>query len=320
MSITFRNFQKSDVPAIVKIANMVEEQRNDPGRTTEERFNQLLTFSSIHAEDDFYIALDDKTIVGASLMIGRDGGMITADFMLHPHYKTEAVYTGFIERVEVRATHMAHTQLANEAVAFLLIIVHDGDDYLKSVLENFGYTEDRRQYFMRIALDKPFPKPTFPEKYEFRPFDKERDGRAVHAAFQESFADHWGNIAQMSYEQWGHQMQDPKFDPTLWFVLYEGDAIVAICLCEISGREEKLGIVEELGVRPAYRKQGLGGLLLRHAFHEFQQRGFEHVSLGVDAENTTNAVALYENAGMYVDRLIIAYRKILRGSAEAIKD
>jgi ribosomal protein S18 acetylase RimI-like enzyme len=64
----------------------------------------------------------------------------------------------------------------------------------------------------------------------------------------------------------------------------------------------------------------LGGLLLRTAFHEFQQRGFEHVGLGVDAENTTNAVALYENAGMHVHRLIIAYRKMLRGNPEDSDD
>jgi ribosomal protein S18 acetylase RimI-like enzyme len=38
--------------------------------------------------------------------------------------------------------------------------------------------------------------------------------------------------------------------------------------------------------------------LLRHAFREFRHRGFRRARLGVDAENTTGAVRLYEQVGM----------------------
>ena len=53
---------------------------------------------------------------------------------------------------------------------------------------------------------------------------------------------------------------------------------------------------------PAFRSRGLGTALLVHAFGEFQRRGRRRVGLGVDAENTTGAVRLYERAGMHVVR------------------
>jgi ribosomal protein S18 acetylase RimI-like enzyme len=55
----------------------------------------------------------------------------------------------------------------------------------------------------------------------------------------------------------------------------------------------------------------LGRALLLHSFHELRARGRAKVDLGVDGENTTGAVGLYERAGMRVMRLLDAYEKVL---------
>ena len=47
---------------------------------------------------------------------------------------------------------------------------------------------------------------------------------------------------------------------------------------------------------------GLGEALLRESFALFAERGKRAAGLGVDAENTTGAVALYERVGMHVVR------------------
>jgi ribosomal protein S18 acetylase RimI-like enzyme len=60
------------------------------------------------------------------------------------------------------------------------------------------------------------------------------------------------------------------------------------------------GEVDQLAVRAAWRRRGLGAALLVHAFHALRDRGFERVVLGVDAENTTGALGLYERVGMRV--------------------
>ena len=65
-----------------------------------------------------------------------------------------------------------------------------------------------------------------------------------------------------------------------------------------------------LGVVPEYRQRGLGQALLQHTFAEFAKRGFKAVGLGVDAENPTGAVRVYERAGMHVERTNLIFEKI----------
>ena len=52
-------------------------------------------------------------------------------------------------------------------------------------------------------------------------------------------------------------------------------------------------------------------MLLRAAFEEFGSLGRRTVSLGVDAENATGALRLYEKAGMAVERRFDFYEKPL---------
>jgi mycothiol synthase len=322
MGITYRTFQKTDLPAIVQMANINEERRNDPARTSAEGLQQLVAAPYVKAEEDFSVALtENHELVGASLMmIQLNTGGANADVLVHPDYHDQAVTAELVKRIEARVSQRADTELVDAPAVYITFGVQEYKQYLRDVLENTGYAEVRRGYVMRMALDTPLEPAQFPTGFEFRAFDSARDAKSVHAVFQESFADHWGAVSQIPFEQWEHQMKNPRFDPSLWYVLYHNDEIAAVCLCEPSIREENLGIVEVLGVRPTFRKQGLGGLLLRHSFHEFQKRGFQNVSLDVDAKNTTNAVALYERAGMSVYRCIIAYRKVLRGDPQAIED
>ena len=77
---------------------------------------------------------------------------------------------------------------------------------------------------------------------------------------------------------------------------------------EREGRLEA-GWVQGLAVRRPWRRRGLGLALLLHSFRELRARGREHVGLGVDGENTTGAVRLYERAGMHVARRSDTYNK-----------
>jgi mycothiol synthase len=80
----------------------------------------------------------------------------------------------------------------------------------------------------------------------------------------------------------------------------------------ISGTEPDLGFVRILGVKPEYRRRGLALALLKHVFRHFADLGLKRVGLGVDAENPTGAVRLYERAGMHVARRDIRYERVPR--------
>ena len=100
----------------------------------------------------------------------------------------------------------------------------------------------------------------------------------------------------MPFEEWvEHRVQAPDFDPTLWFIVRDGDEIAAA----LRGEPDRggAGWVGAIGVRKPWRKRGLGLALLLHAFGEFYRRGQPRIGLGVDAQNPTGATRLYERAG-----------------------
>ena len=84
---------------------------------------------------------------------------------------------------------------------------------------------------------------------------------------------------------------------------------MGIILSRAPENEPGLGWVRILGVLPEHRRRGLGQALLRHTFAEFGSRGFRVVGLGVDAENPTGAVSVYERAGMHVERTNLIFEK-----------
>jgi GNAT superfamily N-acetyltransferase len=57
------------------------------------------------------------------------------------------------------------------------------------------------------------------------------------------------------------------------------------------------GFIATLGVRPAWRRRGLGLALLHESFRRCAEWGETTAALGVDSENPTGATWLYERAG-----------------------
>ena len=191
----------------------------------------------------------------------------------------------------------------------------------KELFEAFGYRHIRSSYHMIIDMDAPVPEPEFPEGITLRTFNPETDAEAVYRADNEAFRDHFGFIEmpfEEGFQRFKHFMiESEEFDPTLWFLAMDGDEIAGFNLCRPRSYDDPdLGWVGELGVRRPWRKHGLGLALLRHSFNEFYRRGRRKVGLGVDAQNLTGALRLYEKAGMHVHQAYDQYEKELRPGRE----
>jgi mycothiol synthase len=190
----------------------------------------------------------------------------------------------------------------------------------KKLFEELGYQHIRSLYHMLIEMDAPVPEPEFPEGITFRTYDPATDAEAVYCAENDAFRDHFGHVEQ-SFEEglkrWKHDREYEGYDPTLYFLAMDGDEIAGMNLCRpCSYYDADRGWVRSLGVRRPWRKRGLGLALLRHAFNEFYRRGKRKVGLGVDAQNLTGALRLYEGAGMHVDQAYDFYDKELRSGTE----
>ena len=189
------------------------------------------------------------------------------------------------------------------------------------LFDDFGYRYLRSSYRMRINLEAPPQAPVWPEELTIRTYNPETDLDAVYRTDQDVFRDHFGFIEE-PYEEGlarfkHHLTEYEDFDPSLWFIAWDGDEVAGICLCRPHSYEDPdIGHVSVLGVRRPWRKRGLGLAFLQHAFGEFYRRGKHKVSLGVDAENLTGALRLYEKAGMHVHMQFDMFEKEIRPGKE----
>jgi mycothiol synthase len=167
--------------------------------------------------------------------------------------------------------------------------------------ERRGYRPIRFSFRMHIDLDQPLPPPAWPDGITVSGLQPGEE-RLAWQVSQESFADHW-EFTPASWEEWSHHMlAEDAFDPELWLLARDGGDIAGVCLCrpEAIGRPG-VGWIRILGVRTPWRRRGLGRALLLETFSRFRERGAAAVELGVDGENTTGAVQLYESVGMRVE-------------------
>jgi len=233
---------------------------------------------------------------------------------VHPAFRGRGIGANLFRLIERRAR-----ELEPEAPEGLRVVVDGGtaihDQMARSLFEAHGYRTVRHFWRMIIDLTESPAPPTWPEGITVRPIVPGADDFLVFTTHQESFQDHWGFYPAV-FESWRQaRMSGAHFDPSLWFLAMTGEEAVGIVLC---GQTAEASWVNNLGVRRPWRKRGIGEALLRHAFGEFYRRGRRHVALGVDAQNPTGAVALYERAGMRVAQEYVDFEKELRSGAEYV--
>lgn len=178
----------------------------------------------------------------------------------------------------------------------------------RALLTSHGFRPVRRFWRMRIELNAPPEPPAWPQGITMRTFVPGADEAATHEAVQDAFHDHWRR-PYLPLDRWvRREVEREDFDPSLWFLAMEGDEIAGVAHGRMDGA---MGWIDELGVRPAWRRRGVARALLQTVFATFYQRGVHAVGLGVDAQSETGAPRLYEKAGMRLYREWAIYEKTL---------
>jgi mycothiol synthase len=198
----------------------------------------------------------------------------------------------------------------------LRIGARDNLDYYRTAYERNGMSPVRYFFLMHRDLADPIPQPEFPEGFTMIHSRGLEDSARWVDMFNLSFIDHWG-FTPMKIESHEHWLSSPKYVAERDLVAVAPDGTwAAFDLCwidpEDNERNNRLeGWIDVLGTRRGYRKIGLGRAMLLAGLHRLKQDGMEMAKLGVDAENPTGALKLYESAGFYVKHTTVVYRKDL---------
>ena len=169
---------------------------------------------------------------------------------------------------------------------------------LEQVVAPRGYVYYRSSYTMETDVGEPLPV-ELPPGLELRTFREGVDDDTLRAMLNHAFAEDpfWHDVSPSNFR--GFYLRARGYDSSLWFLAWDGDQVAGFVLAYPErGGDQDLGWVGTLGVGKAWRRRGLGEALLRAAFNALRARGVRRVGLGVDAENVTGALRLYERVGM----------------------
>jgi mycothiol synthase len=174
-----------------------------------------------------------------------------------------------------------------------------------ALLRAAGYTRERSYWRMVRALDRPAGSVALPAGCSVRTPELERDGAALHALDDASFAavPDYHPHSFMAFAD--EHLHAPDLDLDLSAVIERDDELVGFLLAR-RWRAERIAYVDLLGVHPNHQRQGLGSALLLTAFARAGAAGLGELQLVVASDNP-NALTLYERLGMRAGFQVDAY-------------
>jgi mycothiol synthase len=283
--------------------NLREEVESSPG---------------IDLRSDIVAAEIDGRMVGDGTVerVMRDG-VATYEMSGHvlPEFRRRglgrALFRENLRRATERAAEEAEGQ---EAVA--RSHVEETEAGHRELLSQHGFEPIRWFFLMRRSTAGEIPDAPLPEGIELRPVTEDQH-RAIFEAEREAFLDHWA-AREQTEEDFRLTFGREELDTDLWVVAWDGDEVAGVVQNWIWAEENaQLGVargwLEHISVRRPWRRRGLARAITAEALRRLALAGMTDALLGVDADNPTGALGLYEGLGFEVEQRSQVYRRPLRG-------
>jgi ribosomal protein S18 acetylase RimI-like enzyme len=292
-----------DYPRMNEIANAARAAIGMDFTTTPDQFAEFYDRPSDFdaARDVAVIELDGRIVgycrVGVHQEVSGPRIYEIVPF-LDPSEPTEPLFGFMIALLEERARVIAGGETGEK------VFQTTGGDSApdrEQVIVDAGYFAARHGYTMvRPTLDD-LPDAPLPEGLEIREVRPEHM-QAIWDASTEAFRDSWGFVEpnEVDYQRF---LTDPvESDTSLWRVAWDGDQVAGQVRSYINPAENerfgrRRGYTESISVRRPWRRRGLARALIAASFPLLRARGMTEAALGVDTENVSGALRLYESCG-----------------------
>jgi len=317
-SLSYRALIDSDAAAYAALTNAIADAGDNDRREDEAAFRRYLSNPLASPEfEDFQGVFDgDRLVATAGVMRRAEADpvhwMVSAGGV-HPDYQGRGIGTRLV-RWQLDCARRIHEHYFPGHPLELGARVTEGNTAARDLLANEGYELVRWFFSMRRPAEAPLPEVSPPPGLELEPYtDAVRE--ELHRAHEEAFREHWHHVP-MSSEEWATFLSLDAARPDLSFLLRD-PANGEIAGFIVSGFHEpvfKATGVRDLhfsiiGTQQAYRGRGIASALIAHALREGRELGFEGATLGVDAENPTGALGVYERNGFACERKLAMYAR-----------
>lgn len=316
--VTFRHVvMPDDLETMNDVANASRLAEGDEWVTSHEQFRAFYeNLSNCDPATDIVVAERDGRMVGygrAAWYEELDGTRVYDPVAFAVPEEGRPLLEALVEAMEERCRQVA----AGHPPGRKLLQSEAGDRSVvrERMLRERGYEPVRYSFLMlRPDLDD-VPDAPMPEGLEIRPVQPEHL-RAIFDAEVEAFRDHWGASVptDADYQQF---LSDPvQGNHALWKVAWDGDQVAGMVRGFINEKENeqfgrRRGWVENISVRRPWRRRGLARALIAASIRTLREAGMTQGALGVDTENPSGALRVYESCGFVVSRREATYRKPL---------
>ena len=310
---------EADIPEMVRIQNAEWEADGLPYRDTVDQQRAFFAHPSPQSDPvrDVTIAELDGRMVGHARRDWVDTNDGLREYrsrgVVDPAWRRRGIGTALLLACEREAATLAATH-DTDRPRVLGTFTEDRNVGATALAERNGYRPARWFFDMeRPGIDRDLPPiAALPAGVEVRPVSEEQLLQ-IWRADVEAFRDHWGG-GDDSVEAFRRYRDSPSFDPSLWVVAWEGDEVVAACINTIYAHENhasgrRKGWLDSVFTRRPWRRRGIAGALIDRSLHRLAERGMEAAALGVDADNPSGALRLYESHGFAITSRGTAWRK-----------
>ncbi len=320
LTLTIRGFAgEQDVPDLARILNSELEADGVPNREAEADMLIWIRHPTETFEPtrDIDLAVVDGRPVGITDRSWVDTNDGKREYRINgsvlPEFRRRGVGQTLLERNEQRTRELAATHEIDRPKIFGSW-ANDRQEGRVALLRANGFEPVRYFFDMTRDLSEPIPDVPMPEGIEVRPVAMDTV-RQIWKADTEAFRDHWGGFDD-SDERLQGWLESPWFDPKMWVIAWDGDEVAGGVVNAIHPEENaaigvQRGWLHSVFTRRQWRKRGLANALIARSLVLIRERNMDFGVLGVDAENPTGALGLYERNGFKVAERSTAWRKPL---------
>ncbi len=272
---------------------------------------------SLEMEKDTIMVWDQDTLIAYADVWGVLPPFVRVNtwVRVHPDYKNRGIGWVLNHWVEERAReYMQKAEVGLQT--FTVNYMNIKDQASIQLLKDLGARPVRYSFVMEGDLPEEIPATILPENVRIRPIEP-TEYKKVYLLKEEAFEDHWGHIGTTEEEGFrefeSEHLQDPNYDPDLWFVAeVNGEWVGMIFGSKSTPFGPDYGWVSILGVMREWRHKKIGKALMLHFFQKIKEKCSQKVGLSVDSDSLTGATQLYESVGLRVIEQYVRMEKTLR--------